>query len=93
MPHKYTIQPLKPIGNLKLTVSFKFGIFTEKKYNMVLKSKVIEALNQLPDQFSIDDLMERLIVLEKIETGLKQVEEGKTLTMQEAKERLQKWLK
>ena len=60
---------------------------------MVLKSKVIETINQLPDQFSIDELVERLIVLEKIEIGLLQVEENKSLSLEEAKERLVKRLK
>ncbi len=60
---------------------------------MLIKEKVLEAIQSLPAQFSIDDLVERLIVLHKIETGLKQAAEGKTLTTQEAKEKLQKWLK
>lgn len=60
---------------------------------MLIKEKVLEAIQSLPAQFSIDDLVERLIVLHKIETGLQQAAEGKTLTTQEAKEKLQKWLK
>ncbi len=60
---------------------------------MVLKSKVIETINKLPEQFSIDELVERLITLEKIETGLRQVENNKTLSEEEAKARLSKWLK
>ncbi len=36
--------------------------------------------------------MEKLIVLEKVEIGLKQVEEGKVLSTQEAKEKMKKWL-
>ncbi len=36
--------------------------------------------------------MEKLIVLEKIEIGLKQVEEGKVLSTQEAKAKMKKWL-
>ncbi len=60
---------------------------------MLVKEKVLEAVRSLPDEFSIDDLVERLIVLYKIETGLQQVAEGKTLPTKEAKEKLQKWLK
>lgn len=60
---------------------------------MLVKEKVLEAVRSLPDEFSIDDLVERLIVLYKIETGLQQVAEGKTLSTKEAKEKLQKWLK
>ncbi len=39
---------------------------------MLSKEKVIEAIQSLPDEFSIDDVVERLIVLHKIETGLQQ---------------------
>ncbi len=59
---------------------------------MLVKEKVIEAIQSLPSQFSIDDVVEKLIVLEKIEIGLKQVAEGKVLSTQEAKEKMKKWL-
>jgi hypothetical protein len=59
---------------------------------MLVKEKVIEAIQSLPPQFSIDDVVEKLIVLEKIEIGLKQVTEGKVLSTQEAKEKMKKWL-
>ena len=59
---------------------------------MLVKEKVIEAIQSLPSQFSIDDVVEKLIVLEKIEMGLKQVTEGKVLSTQEAKEKMKKWL-
>jgi len=59
---------------------------------MLLKEKVIEAIQSLPDEFSIDEVVERLIMLHKIETGLQQVSEGKTISTQEAREKLQQWL-
>ena len=55
---------------------------------MLIKEKVIDIINGLPEKFSIDELVEQLILLEKIDIGLKQVEEGKTLTMEQAKEKL-----
>ncbi len=60
---------------------------------MLIKEKVLEAIRSLPAEFSIDDLVERLIVLHKIEAGLQQVSDGKILETKEAKEKLQKWLK
>lgn len=36
--------------------------------------------------------MEKLIILEKVEIGLRQVEEGKVLSTQEVKEKMKKWL-
>ncbi len=60
---------------------------------MLVKEKVLEAIQTLPEEFSIDDLVEKLVVLQKIEIGLQQVTAGKTLPTKKAKEKLQKWLK
>jgi len=55
---------------------------------MLQKEKVITAIKSLPDEFTIGDVVETLIVLQKIEIGLKQVENGKVFTTEEAKTRL-----
>ncbi len=53
------------------------------------KSKVIETLDNLPEEF-----IDRIIFIDKIEKGLQDVENGKTYSLQEVKEKLnQKWLK
>jgi len=57
------------------------------------KASVINVLNVLPKEFSFDEFLERLIVVEKIEAGLKDVKEGRTLSHEEAKKRITKWLK
>lgn len=60
---------------------------------MLTREKVIETVQALPTEFSIDELVEHLILLEKIQIGLQQVAEGKTKTMQEAKDTMHQWLK
>ena len=60
---------------------------------MLTKEKVLKSIADLPNEFSLDDLVEKLIILEKVEIGLKQVQEDKTLTTKEAKEKFKKWLK
>jgi len=58
------------------------------------KSKVIETLDSLPDEFSADELIDRIIFIEKVEKGLQDVKEGKTLSHEEVKARVDhKWLK
>ncbi|WP_066833655.1 hypothetical protein [Rufibacter ruber] len=59
---------------------------------MVSKIKVLESVQALPDHFSIDELVERLIIVQKIEEGQRQAKEGKVNTTQEAKDKLAKWL-
>ena len=60
---------------------------------MLNKSRVLEILNLMPDQFSLEDLIERLILLDKIEIGLKQAEEGETYITEQAKRMVKEWSK
>lgn len=56
------------------------------------KSAVIESISKLPDEVTIDEIVERLIVIEKIEKGRKDVLAGKVNTEEQAKAKLNKWL-
>jgi predicted transcriptional regulator len=47
----------------------------------------------MPDEFSLEEIIERLIILEKIEKGLAQAKAGQVLSSEEVKKRLEKWLK
>lgn len=60
---------------------------------MITKEKIIQTINELPDEFSIDELFDRIILLENIERGENDIKEEKTLTHNEAKERFGKWLR
>lgn len=50
----------------------------------ITKTDIIRAVSELPDDATLDDAFERLLVLHKIERGLKVAEEGKTMTQAEA---------
>ena len=54
------------------------------------KSTVTYTLQTMPEEFGIDELMERLVILQKIEQGRKDVQEGKIFTTPQAKQRLAK---
>jgi hypothetical protein len=47
---------------------------------MLTKTKVLKTINRLPDEFSIDELVDQMILLEKIEIGLKQSEKGEVIS-------------
>jgi predicted transcriptional regulator len=47
----------------------------------------------MPEEFSVDELIERVMVLHKIEEGQRQAQAGKVYTEEEAKQKLEKWLK
>ena len=60
---------------------------------MLIKNEVLKTIEELPEEFSFDDVIDRLLLLDKIETGLEQSYSGQTFTTDEAKEKLSKWLK
>lgn len=80
------------LTNLHLHTTPKSAIFVKNK-PMLAKAKVLATIATLPDNFPLDELVERLIVLEKIELGLQQVAEQKVVSNEEAKKRFEKWLK
>lgn len=55
------------------------------------REKVIEAVNGLPAEFSLDELVEKLILVEKVEQGLAQLKEGKVTPQEEVKDLVKKW--
>ena len=60
---------------------------------MLTKDKVKKTIDRLPDNFTVDQVVEELVVLNKIEEGLKDVEDGRIYTTAQAKQELKKWLK
>lgn len=60
---------------------------------MTTKQKVIQAVQNLPDDASFEDAMERLLFLTKIEKGLKQADLGQTIAHEKVKQKMKRWLK
>ena len=60
---------------------------------MLTKEKIHHTIDTMPDNLTIDQVIDELILLDKIEQGLKDVEDGKTYSTEEVKEKLKKWLK
>ena len=60
---------------------------------MVTKDKVIELVEHMPDTFSIDDLVERVLILEKIEKAQKEIENGEGMDWEDFKKEMDKWWK
>jgi hypothetical protein len=57
------------------------------------RDRVIETIKELPSEFDLDTIIERLIFIDKVEKGLQQVEEGGTISHAELKNRISKWSK
>lgn len=60
---------------------------------MLTKTQLIQTIKDLPEKFSMEDLLDRIMLIQKIEIGIEQSNSGQTLSTKEAKEKLNKWLK
>lgn len=54
------------------------------------KSEIIRAIQDLPDDATLEDAMEKLYFLAKIERGIAQSEAGETISHAEIKARFQR---
>ena len=52
------------------------------------KKKILQAVEQLPDDATIEDAIERLYFLAKIDKGLREADAGLTVPHDEVKKRL-----
>jgi len=52
---------------------------------MLSKEKVSNSIKNLPDSFTIDELIDQLIFVEKIEEGYQQSEAGMVISNEEVK--------
>ena len=60
---------------------------------MLTRTQVFDTLEKMPEQFSIDQLFDKLIFINKVEIGLSQSANGQVNSKEQAKEKLSKWLK
>jgi predicted transcriptional regulator len=60
---------------------------------MAIKEKAIELIKSLPDDCTLEDIQYHLYVREKVERGIKAIDEGRVVSQEEAEEKVKKWLK
>jgi predicted transcriptional regulator len=58
---------------------------------MFTKKHLKETIVKLPEEFSLEDLINKLILLDKIERAEKESERGETITEEELDKELKKW--
>jgi len=52
------------------------------------RDRVLDAVRDLPDDATVEDAMEHLYFLAKVEEGLRQAEAGQTMSAEEARKRI-----
>jgi hypothetical protein len=60
---------------------------------MITKTQIINSLDMLPEKLTIDQVVDHLIFVEKVQKGLDDSVNGRINTKEEAKQKLKKWLK
>jgi len=61
------------------------------KILIMKRDKAINTVKELPQEFELEDLLEKLVFVEKVENGLKQLKKGKTVSHEKVKEIAKKW--
>jgi len=60
---------------------------------MITKSHLISTLEKLPENLTIDQVIDHIIFVEKVQKGLEDSENGRVYSNEEARKKLSKWLK
>ena len=60
---------------------------------MLTKTQIIDSLSNLPENVTIDQVIDHLVVVEKIQNGLEDSANGRVYNKDQAKSKLKKWLK
>lgn len=60
---------------------------------MPVKDTAKHVIDGLPDEATMDDIIHALYVQTKFERGEREIREGKGISHEDAKQRLQKWVK
>ena len=58
---------------------------------MITKTKLKETLDRFPEEFTIDELIDEIILIDKIELGNQQSERGETIAEDDLDKEIKKW--
>jgi hypothetical protein len=59
---------------------------------MTTKEKIISGINNLPDPVTIDDILDQIMLIEKIEKGIDQSDKNQVVSDDKLDQRIGKWL-
>ena len=60
---------------------------------MITKEKLKKHIDNFPEEMSIDELIDRLVFVEKLENRISQSKNGETISDEELKIKMEKWFK
>jgi predicted transcriptional regulator len=60
---------------------------------MTVKEVAKKVIDSLPEEANLDEIIHALYIKSKFDRGLKEIDEGKGIPHEKAKERMKEWLK
>jgi hypothetical protein len=58
---------------------------------MLTKVKVLELVDHMPDEFTADDLFERVLLMQKIEKAQQEINNGEGIDWEDVKREMESW--
>lgn len=58
----------------------------------VIKEQVINLIKSLPDDCTLEEIQYHLYVREKVEQGIRAIEEGRVVSQEEAEQKVKEWV-
>ena len=58
---------------------------------MGTKQQILKAIEEIPDDAGVEEAMDRLYLLYKVERGLVQADRGELISQDEVRQRMAKW--
>jgi hypothetical protein len=56
------------------------------------RNKALDTVLEMPQEFEVEDLITKLLFIQSVEEGLEQSKSGNVVSLEEAKQKLGKWL-
>jgi hypothetical protein len=60
---------------------------------MLTKKKLQETIDKFPERFTVDELIDKIILLDKIDKGNLQSEKGEIISEEELEKQIERWFK
>ncbi len=58
---------------------------------MITKAQLLVSIDDLPEEFEREDVIERLLIIDKYNKGIQQIKEGKTIPIGQFKKEFETW--
>jgi hypothetical protein len=60
---------------------------------MLTRTNVIKTITKFPEHFTVEELVDKMILLDKIEKGIQQADNNNVVTEDELDKKIEEWLK